>query len=215
MKTKKMVNGFFAILVLSLTVYGGLIKYNNSIMVEDELIETSGNGFGQSMGVMLIIENERNGEIIYRMEKEDDLILRNMAGCFHGMLKGQDVETSTIYKMSNGASYTLSFSYGFNSDRSRIRIGTGTTAPTYEDWKLETEIYGDKVEAIGYSVSSLEMNATSITTFNILDTYAITEAGLSFYYHTIDDFLMYRDVFDAIKVVSGDLLTVKYILMFN
>jgi len=215
MKTHKILKSIFLITALSLSIYYGLTLNKINIIEENEIIETSGNGYAQSMGVMLIIENERNGEILYRMEKEDDLILRSVAGIFHFMLKGNDAESSYLYKITTGASYSMVNNYGFGEPKSTIRIGTGTTPPAYEDWKLETEVYSDEIEAIGYTVSGLEMNATSLATFNILDTHAITEAGISVNYYTLFDCLLFRDVFSAINVIPGDILTVKYIVMWN
>jgi len=219
MKTNKIIKSVFAILLLSLTVYGGLIEHRNSIIIEEELIETSDNGFSQSMGIVLIIENERNGEIIYRMEKEDDLSLRSLAGIIHFIIKGSDLEASYVYDDETGSSTSLHLSqtHYLYKDYAEICIGTGTTAPTYEDYKLETKRYGDRVEAIGYSVDSLQMNATFVTTFNIDNTYAITEAGLINEVKSYSQvgFTIFRDVFNSINVESGDLLTVKYVIMFN
>jgi len=219
MKTNKTLKSIFIILALSLTIYGGLIKDNENIIFEQGLIEKSGNGFGQSMGVILIIENEREGELIYRMEKEDDLALRSLAGLIHLMLRGTDTELSYGYKLVGGAQqqyYIDQTTKYIMKSKAMMFIGTGTTASTYEDYSLEVVRYSDGVEAIGYSVNSLQMNATYVTTFNIQDTYAITEAGFTFWGDTENShFMIFRDVFGAINVVSGDLLTVKYIIMFN
>lgn len=221
MKTNKILKTILVITVLSLSVYYGLTLNKVNIANKDEIIETSGNGFGQSLGIVLIIENERDGEIIYRMEKDDDLALRNLAGFTHYMIKGSEDEISNSYRITTGASVPIDLddsSHNILCLKATMYVGIGTTAPTYEDWKLETETYEDYTEAIGYSVNGLQMNATYVTTFNIDDTYAITEAGFSinFYYNAVYmDFLVFRDVFSAINVVSGDLLTVKYVVMFN
>ena len=220
MKTNKAIKSIFVIIILSLTVYGILIENNNDIIVEDEIIETSGYGHGQSIGVILIIEHERNGEIIYRMTKDDDLTLRNVAGIMHFIIKGVEIENSLGYKITTGAQFTLDIDSTvdyIHAYMAEMHIGTGTTAPTYEDYKLETSIYNEQTEAIGYSVSSLQMNATYVVTFNIDNTYAITEAG--FVGRVVNggtnEIMLFRDVFSAINVISGDLLTVKYVVMFN
>ena len=215
MKTNKMLKSVLAITVLSLIIYSGLTEYNKKIIIENDAIETSGNGFGHSVNVLLIIENERNGEIIYRMEKNDDLALRSFAGLIHYMIKGTDTQNSYYYRIDTGASTVINleeFIERLEKDVS-IYIGTGTTAPAYEDWRLEALVYSDRVEAIGYSYSVLKMNATLVSTFNILNTYAITECGLDLDIRY--NALVFRDVFGAINVISGDVLTVKYIIMFN
>jgi len=220
MKTENILKTILVITILSSTVYYGLTLNSVNVINEDEIIETSGNGFGQSLNMVLIIENERNGEIIYRMEKDDDLALKNLAGFMHFIIKGTDVENSLGYLITTGASYTLlldSSSYYLAGSQSAIRIGTGTTGATYNDYKLETERYCDRTEAVGYSVNGLQMNATYVSTFNIDGTYAITEAGFSagIYPGSLKEALWFRDVFNAINVISGDLLTVKYVVMFN
>lgn len=219
MKTQKSLKTILLITILSLSIYCGLTLNNVDVVVEDELIEKSGNGFGQSLNIVLVIENERNGEIIYRMEKDDDLALRSLAGLIHMMLRGSDAELSYGYKLVGGGIqqyYIDQMAKYIMKTKSSMYVGTGTTAPTYEDYNLETQIYVDEVEALGYSVSGLQMNATFVTTFNILNTYAITEAGFTFWANIENShFMVFRDVFSAVNVVSGDLLTVKYIIMFN
>jgi len=186
------------------------------LKIEDEkriqsIKETSGDGVSQSFNVVLIIEHYRESNLIYRLEKDDDLILRNVAGMFHYAIKGTDAETSYYYKLADGSLGSVG---GVTSSLAQIRIGTGTTTPAYADWKLQTQVYADKIEELVYSDSVLEMNATFYTTFNIVSSYAITEAGLSSGLAP-HDYLLFRDTFTAINVISGDLLTVKYVVMFN
>jgi len=219
MKTENLIKTLLVITVLSLSVYYGLTLNNVNIIDEPEIRETSGKGFGQSLNIVLIIEQERNGELIYRMEKDDDLATRSLAGLIHLMIRGSDAEPSYGYKLIGGAqeAYTIDqFGKYISQYKSNVYIGTGTTAPTYLDYKLETSVYDDETEAIAYSVDGLQMNATYYTTFNIVNTYAITEAGYAFYgSDEASYFMIFRDVFSAINVVSGDLLTVKYVVMFN
>lgn len=219
MKTNKILKTILVITALSLSMYYGLTLNNVNIIDENETIETSGNGLGQSLNIILIIENERDGEIIYRLEKDDDLALKSLAGFMHFITKGADVEESTLYSISTGLGSPFSYSTTrvFTRKEAEIHIGTGTTAPTYDDWSLETKIYEDNIEALGYSVDGLQMNATYFVTFNIDDTYAITECGfqMAFFHSVLRPFMIFRDVFSAINVISGDLLTVKYVIMFN
>ena len=221
MKTNKILKTIFIITFLSISIYYGLTINNKDAPNIHEIKETSGNGFGQSLNIVLIIENERNGEVISRMEKNDDLALRNLAGLMHYIMKGSDVEPSTAYKLTDGSSFALdlddsSSDYIMNL-YTAMHIGTGITAADYEDYKLETSVYNDRIEALGYSVAGLQMNATFVTTFNIDNTHAITEAGFTFYTKNggNNHCMLFRDVFSAINVISGDLLTVKYVIMFN
>jgi len=207
MNTKKILCLMGIITLLSTGLFY-VLKYENDKQIIEE---KSGNGITQSTNVVLIIEQYRENELIYRMEKDDDLILRNIAGMFHQMIKGTDIEVSYVYKLTDGGALVVSASTIANS---RIRIGTGTTTPAYADWKLETQVYVDEVEALMYSYSGLKMNATFYTTFNIVASYAITEAGLSASISGYDS-LVFRDTFSAINVISGDVLTVKYVMMFN
>lgn len=220
MKAKYLVASMLGIVILSLAVYSTLHSVSEiNITNIDEPKTSNEDGFGSSIGVVLVIENERNGEIVHRMVKDDDLSLRSMAGLWLTMIKGTDVEVADVYRITDGVQtgILLHTSYHINPLNSMIRIGTGTTGATYIDWKLETEVYTDKVEAIGYSVAGLEMNCTFTATFNILGSYAITEAGVSTIYDAFSntEFLIFRDTFSAINVISGDILTVEYIIMFN
>ena len=172
------------------------------------------------MGVTLVIENERNGKVIQRIVKDDDLCLSSLAGFWHNMIKGNDGEESFVLDETTGASKGVVMqgaTYYMLPVLSSIKIGTGTTAPAYANYKLETEVYTDNVEAVGYSVSSMELNTTLVATFNIVNTHAITEAGMtmSIKQFVTTEFMIFRDVFSAINVISGDIVTVKYIITFN
>ena len=221
MKAKYLVASMLGIVILSLAVYSTLNSVSNiSIISVDEPNTSGGSGYGSTVGVALLIENERDGEIIHTMYKDNDLVLRNVAGIMHYMMKGVDAENSLGYEMTTGTQFTLRFDTSSNylyPSQSKMYIGSGSTAPTYSDYKLETVEYEDFNEAIGYSVAGLQMNATFVTTFTITGSHAIREAGYGTY-HTITPagwFLLFRDVFPVINVISGDILTVSYILMFN
>ncbi len=219
MKAKYLVASMLGIVILSLAVYSTLHSVNDIIITNvDDEVKTRGNGFGQSMGIVLVIEHERDGELISRMVKDDDLAIRNLAGLFHLLIKGSDAEISHYYVEAGGAERDFTATTDFDRDGALIRIGTGTTAADYMDYSLETAVMtGELIEAIGYSVSGLEMNATIVSTFNIDNTYAITEAALDCadWVGFSQALVLFRDVFSPINVISGDIITVKYILMFN
>jgi len=220
MKSKYIVASVLGIVILSLAVYSTLHSVNNIIInVSDETITSGNAGISQSIGVLLEVTNERDGEIIHRVVKDDDLVLRNMAGIMHFMLKGTDVEASIAYKISNGAPVTLDLNFGgdkIESDMAKMYIGTGSTAPIVTNYKLEVPVLEDYVEGIAYQVAGLQMNASFVTTFNIDGTYALREAGLATYINGGNNpFLIFRDVYGVINVIAGDILTVRYVMMFN
>jgi len=221
MKAKYLVASILGIVILSLAVYSTLHSVNEIIITTvDEPITSGDSGVSQSIGVVLEITNERSGEVIHRMVKDDDLVLRSMAGLIHYIFKGSDIQQSQGYMVTTGASFNFDIDSTADYIRpniAKIHIGTGSTAPVVANYKLVTKVYDDDIEAIGYTVAGLQMNVTFVTTFAIDATHAIREAGLAGYRTDggDSDFMLFRDVFGVINVVSGDILTVKYIIMFN
>lgn len=88
-----------------------------------------------------------------------------------------------------------------NADQPRLLFGTGTTAPTYDDWKLETPNTNFTLSQNNITVDSYGYNATNhsyYSTRRFVVQYTgsaeitITEFGLFCY-----SSLMYREVFDT------------------
>ncbi len=94
-----------------------------------------------------------------------------------------------------------------------IAIGTGTTAAAISDTTLETEQM--RVAGTGTQLTTTTTNDTAHleSTFNIVSTLAITEAGIL--NAGALGTLLNRQIFAAINVVNGDVLVIKWDISFS
>lgn len=88
-------------------------------------------------------------------------------------------------------------------------IGSGTTAPAYDNTALETQ-YGSRVVFdTGYPQQGTAANIVEYkTTFNITSTITISEAGI--FNAATDGVMLARVTFTGIVLESGDTLVVKH-----
>lgn len=86
-----------------------------------------------------------------------------------------------------------------------VAVGTGTTTPSADDTALEQEITGGGL-ARGEGTISVNGNVATITkTWNVTDTYGITEVGL---FNASSGGTMYaRATFAVVNVENGDTFT--------
>jgi len=190
------------------------------------LLETINTGdttrIDDSLGLVVILEHYRDEVLIDRVEKENDIFLKNFGSYWAASFQGTDSGVGVYYNVYNendGSTKTFYWADENRIDNTNIHIGTGTTAPALTDWSLETEAYEKKVMQIVYSVTGSQMNVTMACSFTIDASYAITEVGYSnmLYAGTGNIYVMMaRDITPApLNVVEGDIVTVKYVIMLN
>ena len=184
--------------------------YLTGIKIKEEQIEDVFGG--QSFGVELQVQVERDGEIVDSFIKNDDLVLDNFVNITMAMFRGDDSH-DIYFQRTTGALTIFGGTTYFGGENARIQIGTGTTPPDYDDYELVNGLTTEVVEQISYSESGNQMNITAVATWNIDNTYAITEYALrGDVGYTC---LVFRDVADAVNVIDGDILTVKYVIQLN
>lgn len=169
----------------------------------------------QSVNVILITEHYRDGELIEKQVKDDDLILDNFAKIIESAFHGYSA--IPYAKPEDAGSVGLFGGNNYEGSSSRIQIGTDNTAPATTDYLLIGKTYDESVEQVTFIISGNEMNVTAFCSFGITGTYGINEVGLFYETQTDNDEIMAcRDVLPStINVVDGDVLTVKYVLQFN
>lgn len=207
------------IMALSIGLLSNYLIANPEYILINTVTSDNSGGVDNSIGLNIIVEHYRNSELLSKQEKENDIFLRNFGIYLCGTFKGSDA--TVMYMNEDVAGLQKSFSwidYSYTS-QSQMMIGTGTTAPTLLDWSLETEVYYDEIMQVGYTVSGTQMNITYACSFGIDAPHTIGEAGFTY---TLDTgatnypFLMARDLLPTpIAVIAGDIVTVKYVMMFN
>lgn len=94
-----------------------------------------------------------------------------------------------------------------------IAIGTGTTAANVADTTLETESMREAGTGTQTTTTVTNDTAHLESTFNIVSTLAITEAGM-LNAASVGD-LLNRQTFTAVNVINGDTLVIKYDVAFS
>lgn len=180
---------------------------------------------GRSVGVTLVIEHYRDGQLLGTTVKEGDYCLDNFGRFIMALFNGVVNDASTDIEMTEngGTDQTIVYnSVEINPQGSgaNIYIGTGSTAVTLADYNLETPVYTSQVAGVSYASSGTQMNVTATTVTAMTGTATIREFGMSVEIRkdsgAFDDFFICRDVIGTgISVISGDVLTVSYIYHLN
>ena len=178
---------------------------------------------GNSASVIVIIEHYRNGELVNRLVKENDLILENFAKLLLKIIS-QPPETVWFTKIDGGSYGSSSTSVLMvNQDTAMIHLGNGTSAVSVTDYKLASEVRSEIVGEVGCSTLGNKVNATASASFTFTESYTIKEIGLSLAIAgkssspTWYRILICRDDISSnpITVQAGDTLTVTYIFQLN
>jgi len=190
---------------------------NNVIAVEDE--DKSG------YYVTLELYQYREGELIDKRIIEDDYILRNLVHIFLLTLSGDRYGAAParypIYDI-NGVLRTghtaPGASWFFTSSTATIRLGTGSNPVSITNYALQTQVMEQVVDDGEIWITVNQFNVTADSTMIADGAYAIRECGLSSAWREVSltpEVLLCRDVFSAINVDAGDVITVRYIFRFN
>jgi hypothetical protein len=153
---------------------------------------------------------KREGEIVERQYKENDIFTRNFA--YFWLAMGKNPNQWDFKRYVDGAEQNWD---AITSHQGSIKIGSGTNAPTITDYKLQTELDSLPVGSVGVSISGSEMNTTYAQTFPITQSWSINEVCLVVD-SSIYEVMIARDVLGStLNVVNGDSVTVRYLITFN
>ncbi|MEM4878232.1 MAG: hypothetical protein QW616_05745 [Thermoplasmata archaeon] len=165
----------------------------------------------------LIIEVIKDNEVIKTIEK--DLIMRQAFKMLYDILISK-AEYST-YKAENGSDYLvyMSIGHGFEAKLLRsIAIGTGKTAPNFNDYKLENKIAEAGISIQNYTedIQNNQIYFDAVANFNINQQITIYEFGIfgqinDAYTGDLHNFLVCRDVIpEGVNVPAGSTLKITY-----
>jgi len=173
---------------------------------------------GKRLRVELVVEvRDKSGKLVGRRCKSGDLILNNFKNFIATVLYPL---TSDLQKASmvsaDGVAQTphilvAAYYFGrYGPTGVQIAVGTGTTAPARDNYKLEAEVKrGTPSQTVGADYISWAVAL-------ILDVAAtIAEAGLLTQWYcqdigTLKWFLNFRDTFTPIDVPAGGTISVTY-----
>jgi len=159
-------------------------------------------------GFEVILTIRKNGEVV--LVKHGDLLLKNFAIILVDYFRGSAGGLSVKDINGNEKSF-YEVEYGY----SRIAIGTGSGGPTPGDYKLASKVATMGISSHTILKSGTAMNLTVSAIFSIDASYSITECGIEVKEDGGYWILITRDVFSAIDVSSGDVLTVTYTFIMN
>lgn len=206
------------IMALSVGLLSTYLTANPEYILLETVQTSSGSGVDDSLGLVLIVEHYRDNKMIERVEKENDIFLRNFGSYIASTLAGVDTTSFYLNDYNTGASRAQLWADSQRIDQTTAYIGEGTTPPALLDWSMETPVQNGIIQQVGYTISGSQMNVTMAISFGITDSYGINEVGFSYMLDivTLYHYLMARDILPSqIDVISGDILTVKYVMMFN
>jgi len=204
---------------------------------------------GTFKSVLKITVRDKNGRIVAKRKKVGDLFLKNFANWLALLLNAQMESgkgANYTFKATDGTTFTLNPDNEVAPDYSpdtiyepgvsanwkndlKIMIGTGTTTPTVDDYKLAgtepnyiapapyvqnppiVEVDGDKlrikfgltIEATDFPMDIAESGVAIIVMSRQIDTIVFWEI------------LICRDTFTPVTVPSGGSITVEYTWEFN
>lgn len=200
--------------LLVLIVLGVPIAQVNSVQ---QTAPATSQGFST---LLLVKVYDKDGNLIAERVKEGDLWLKN----FGEFLKAffDCVMCGTVKDESGNSYYTFYWLYG--SYDAKICVGTGTTPPTPDDYKLENQVAEASGSTTQLSVSGNAMNVTFSASFTFDSAQNISESGVKVYayVHQIGGSNAYykwiyiiRDTFDPVSVPAGGTITITYIIRLN
>lgn len=177
---------------------------------------------GKIKASLSLVARDRDGKVIGKVCKDDDMILKQFADIIlFGLVGHSNAYTSDTYvtsKSEDGAAQTVrifrtdatSFIVGSTESRRKIVIGTGTTAPVRTDFVIETPYANSEAVSVAQTAGYVSF----VAAIDCPTAATITEAGLSNKYNVsgvgLRWFLLLRDTFDGIDVPEGGTLTVSY-----
>jgi hypothetical protein len=179
--------------------------------------------------IKLIVQHYRNGKLIGTYVKDGDIFTRNIVNIWQGLLASQSPNVN--YKITLTDNSNVQFqayvAYCENTaskcfiypNNVKIAIGTGTAAPSINDYALGAQV-ASATPSTSESTTSTSGYWQLTASFSFTQSYSISEFGI---YQDFNDYggathtvLLNRDVLSTpISVVSGDSLTVTYQIRVN
>lgn len=210
--------------LLVLIVLGVPIAQVNSVQ---QTAPATSQGFST---LLLVKAYDKDGNLIAERVKEGDLWLKNFLFIIYGVFnprEGSDPsfttdtgETQTI-DVKDYSTPSIFDHLGDSNNFVKIAIGTGTTTPYVDDYKLESEVARATVSEPQYNIIGNAMNITFSATFTLDTATDISESGVVIGCNrdtTVDvDWWMFviRDTFDPVSVPAGGTITITYIIRLN
>lgn len=174
----------------------------------------------QPLGVSLDIHiTDRQGRTVLTRRIDSDLVLRNLLCAFKGLSCGTTLTAADTMTDVFGTVRTP-----ISSLVPRQMLGSGTTAATSADYRIQTPLYtAPDAGAVGTVLpgagNQVVMAITAAHTFASQTT--VTEAGIlnpsgsTTVYLTISNFQWTRDVFAGVPVPAGGTFTGTYTMTAN
>ena len=182
--------------------------------------------------ILEVTVRDKDGTVVERWERKSESLVRQWLELMYVQASGMQWPGYPVRDTVNSVRQVIANENSFRSDAGAgnsaysIQIGTGTTSPTIDDYKLETQIaHGLAAGQLQYSNTAIAYPAVSLTVSQVTvtrdfsngsgGTVTVYEIGLVLYAldsgHAGRYFLVIRDVILAgISVANGQTLTVNY-----
>ncbi len=202
------------------TVIAVLVLVN----VATPVTQVASDRLGGNLGVKLVIEVHRKDGTVERYEKEGDLILKNFAMMLVKGIRGKnDPDNEDDYVNINGGKVSgngpqLGSSISSGSPSSRIYLGSGTTPPTINDYKLENVVLSFYIQDADIIINGSDITIDIFGSYTLDTACNVSEVGLAFYGYGISPYwvLLFRDVLaNPIQLNAGDGITVHYYIYLD
>jgi len=167
--------------------------------------------------IKLIVEVIKDDIIIKKIEK--DLIMKQALKMIYNILISKS--EYSYYKAEDGNDYLVLMSIGEGYEAKLLRniaIGTGGTAPSFNDYKLENKIAESGITIQNYTedVTNNQIYFDVVANFNITSDITVYEFGIhgqinDSYTGDLYNFLVCRDVIsEGVFIPAGSTLRVTY-----
>ena len=185
----------------------------------------AGNGNpAAAIGVTLDVKVIRNGTVLAERRVDGDPLLRNFAAFLVKFIGSRnDPEDDDKIILIDGNAVSGSFN-DYSSDgntgsfKAKIRVGTGTTPVSPNDYKLENEVASFDIQNADIIINGTTIVVHVYGSHVFEQAYNITEIGLSIegVDYSRQPFLIARDVLSQpIQLQPGDALAVSYYITIN
>jgi len=171
-----------------------------------------------TIGVKLVIEVHRNGTT-EKYVKEGDLILLNFAKIIVQLVQAQDPDGDNKPVSPSGSAVEPADIY--ESGMGMICLGTGTTPPSVDDYKLNNEVACFNVQDADITINGTDITIDIFGSYTVQQNLNITEIGLrttplAGTNNNDYKFYIFRDVLqNPISLNAGDGITVHYYIFLD
>ena len=182
--------------------------------------------------ILEVTVRDKDGKVVEHWEKKSESLVRQWLELLYVQASGMQWPGYPVRDTGNNVRQVIADENNFRSDAGAgnsaysIQIGTGTTSPTIDDYKLETQIaHGLAAGELQYSNTAIAYPAVSLSISQVTvtrhfsngsgGTVTVYEIGLVLYAldssHAGRYFMVIRDVIvTGISVADGQTLTINY-----